>query len=368
MRQGEGLGVLMAKQIKLRPDIDEYFLKIAKVVGQRSTCLRHNIGAVLVKDKQIISTGYNGAPAGLPDCLEIGCLRDQQKIVSGTMHEVCRAVHAEQNAIIQAAKHGASTKDTVMYITHSPCVLCAKMIINAGIKKVVCYKYYPDKSWEELFEGAGIEFEVLPEPELEIGDIGERVLVIERKLFDKLGKFEGVKTGDIKKYYNGILTGVRYELRDKAEKDLSLKQIIPQFIIRHGDEFFISKRLNGSEEERLRDVNYIAFGGHINPVDSSEKTGDVIEKSAKRELSEELQCNIRNIKMVGIVNDEKMAVSKYHLGIFYVLDTKDKNCEVLEKDQLEGFWVKREDMGKYFADGDSWSRYVYNELIKTGNI
>lgn len=358
----------MTEKIKLRPDIDEYFLKIAKVVAQRSTRLRHNIGAVLVKDKQIISTGYNGAPAGLPDCLEIGCRKDQKRIISGTGHDICRSVHAEQNTIIQAALHGVNTKDTTLYTTHAPCLMCAKMIINAGIKRVVSIQEYTDEYAPSLLKDAGVSYEFREEPELEIGDIGERVLVIERKLFNKLGKFEGVKTEGLKKYYHGLLSGVRYELRDKAEKDLSLKQIINQVIIRHNDEFYISKRLDTSDEERLRDINYIAFGGHINPVDSSEKTGDVIEKSLNRELAEEIECNKKSMKMVALVNDEKMAVSQYHLGIFYVLDTKDKKCRTLEEDQYKGFWVKREDMGKYFSSGDSWSRYVYNELIKNRKI
>lgn len=147
-----------------RPDIDEYFLKIAKVVSQRSTCLRHNVGAVIVKDRHILTTGYNGAPAGVPDCLELGCLRDQQNIPSGTRHEVCRAVHAEQNAIIQAALHGDNTNEGTIYITHSPCVLCAKMIVNAGIKRVVCIHYYPDNTWEELFKHAKIKLEIHKDP------------------------------------------------------------------------------------------------------------------------------------------------------------------------------------------------------------
>lgn len=154
----------MAKQKKLRPDIDEYFLKIAKVVAQRSTCLRHNVGAVIVKDKFILTTGYNGAAAGTKDCLELGCLRDALKIPSGTRHEICRAIHAEQNAIIQAGLHGVSIEGATIYCTHSPCILCAKMIANAKIKRVVCYNYYPDKEWQNLFKETGIVLDVLPEP------------------------------------------------------------------------------------------------------------------------------------------------------------------------------------------------------------
>lgn len=157
------------KKIKkiTRPDIDTYFLKIAKVVSQRSTCRRHNVGAVLVKDKQILSTGYNGAAAGVKDCLELGCLRDELKIPSGTRHEICRAIHAEQNAIIQAAKHGVSTENATIYCTHSPCIICAKIIVNAGIKRVVCITQYPDKDSENLFKEAGISLEQHDDVELE---------------------------------------------------------------------------------------------------------------------------------------------------------------------------------------------------------
>ncbi|MEJ2738878.1 MAG: dCMP deaminase family protein, partial [Dehalococcoidia bacterium] len=114
-----------------RPDIDEYFLKIATVVAERSTCLRHHVGAVAVRDKHILSTGYNGAAAGVKDCLELGCLRDEQNIESGTRHEVCRGIHAEQNAIIQASLHGVTLEGATIYCTHSPCILCAKMLANA---------------------------------------------------------------------------------------------------------------------------------------------------------------------------------------------------------------------------------------------
>lgn len=154
------------KTAKDRPGLDEYFLKIAKVVGQRATCQRHDVGAVIVKDKFIIATGYNGAVAGVKDCLEQGCLRDAQGIKSGTRHEVCRAVHAEQNAIIQAALHGANTEGATLYSTHSPCILCAKMIANAKIKRVVCFEYYPDEAAKELFTEAQIKLDVLPEPRL----------------------------------------------------------------------------------------------------------------------------------------------------------------------------------------------------------
>ena len=147
-----------------RPDIDEYFLKIASVVAERSTCLRHHMGAIAVKDKHILSTGYNGAAAGLKDCLELGCLRDQQGIASGTRHEVCRAIHAEQNAIIQAALHGVSLEGATMYCTHTPCILCAKMMVNARIARSVSFGQYSDDQFIKLFEEAGIEVAILERP------------------------------------------------------------------------------------------------------------------------------------------------------------------------------------------------------------
>ncbi len=147
-----------------RISIDEYFLKIAAVVAERSTCLRRKVGAVAVLDRQILSTGYNGAPAGTKDCLELGCLRDEQNIPSGTMHEVCRAVHAEQNVIIQASLHGVSLKGATVYCTHTPCILCAKMLVNAKIKRFVSFRKYSESAFMPLFEEAGIEFEVLEKP------------------------------------------------------------------------------------------------------------------------------------------------------------------------------------------------------------
>ena len=111
-----------------RPDIDEYFLKIASVVAERSTCRRHHVGAVAVRNKRILATGYNGAPSGLKDCLELGCLRDELNIPSGTRQEICRGIHAEQNVIIQAGLHGVSLEGSTIYATHTPCVLCAKML------------------------------------------------------------------------------------------------------------------------------------------------------------------------------------------------------------------------------------------------
>ncbi|AKB53140.1 MULTISPECIES: deoxycytidylate deaminase [Methanosarcina] len=145
-----------------RPSLDEYFLEIAFVVGKRATCLRKNVGAVIVKDKRILSTGYNGAPSGMEHCLEIGCIRDLEKIPSGTRQEKCRAVHAEQNAIIQAAIHGVSIAGATIYCTHQPCILCAKMLINANIKRVVYATFYPDNDSLEFFRDAGVEVEYIP--------------------------------------------------------------------------------------------------------------------------------------------------------------------------------------------------------------
>ena len=149
---------------KSRLNIDEYFLKIASVVAERSTCRRHHIGAVAVRDKHILTTGYNGAPAGLKDCLELGCLRDEVNIPSGERHEICRAIHAEQNVIIQAALHAISLEGSTIYCTHTPCILCAKMLVNARIKRFVSLGKYSDDSFIELFSEAGIEVEIKERP------------------------------------------------------------------------------------------------------------------------------------------------------------------------------------------------------------
>jgi len=147
-----------------RPDIDEYFLKIALVVAERATCRRHRMGAVAVKDKHILTTGYNGAPAGQKDCLELGCLRDELGIPSGTRQEICRAIHAEQNVIIQAALHGVSLEGSTIYCTHTPCVLCAKMLVNAKIKRFVSFSKYNDDEFIDLFQEAGIEVDIKKKP------------------------------------------------------------------------------------------------------------------------------------------------------------------------------------------------------------
>jgi dCMP deaminase len=132
-------------------------MKITHLVSERSTCLRRKVGAIIVKDKRIISTGYNGAPKGISHCLEIGCMRDSLGVPSGERHELCRGAHAEQNAIIQAAGSGSNIEGATMYCTDSPCSTCAKMIINAGIERLVLGKRYPDKLAEELSDEAGIE-------------------------------------------------------------------------------------------------------------------------------------------------------------------------------------------------------------------
>ncbi len=147
-----------------RPEIDEYFLKVASVVAERSTCRRHHVGAVAVKDKHILATGYNGAPAGLKDCLELGCLRDELGIPSGTRQEICRGIHAEQNVIIQASLHGVSLEGATIYATHSPCILCAKMLVNAKIKRFVTFGSYADDSFLGLFREAGIDFQQHTQP------------------------------------------------------------------------------------------------------------------------------------------------------------------------------------------------------------
>jgi len=140
-----------------RPTWDEYFLGIANLVSKRSTCLRRRVGAVLVKDKRMLATGYNGAPSRIAHCSEAGCIRDKLKIPSGERHELCRGLHAEQNAFLQAALHGTSLKDAILYSTTQPCIICAKMVINAGIKEIVIKGVYPDKMAREILKEAKIK-------------------------------------------------------------------------------------------------------------------------------------------------------------------------------------------------------------------
>ena len=141
---------------KGRPDWDLYFMEIASIVARRSTCIRRNIGAVIVKEKRILSTGYNGAPSGLKHCRDSGCVREEKGVPSGERHELCRGLHAEQNAIIQAAYHGVPIKGSIVYSTHLPCSICVKMIINAGIDQIFYLEGYPDDLATQLIAESGI--------------------------------------------------------------------------------------------------------------------------------------------------------------------------------------------------------------------
>ena len=140
-----------------RPSWEDYFMDIAMLVARRSTCLRRAVGAIIVKDKRILSTGYNGAPTGVRHCAEVGCLREKLGIESGKMHELCRGIHAEQNAIIQAAYHGVSLKGASVFCTNLPCSICAKMIINAGIDKIYYRSGYADELSKDMLQEAHIE-------------------------------------------------------------------------------------------------------------------------------------------------------------------------------------------------------------------
>jgi dCMP deaminase len=135
-----------------RPDNDTYFMRMAELAATRSTCLRRNVGAVVVKEKRVLTTGYNGAPKGLKHCAEVGCVRLTNNIESGTRHELCRGVHAEQNAVIQAAYFGVSIKDSTIYTTNYPCVMCAKILVNAGVREIVCRDDYVDALSRKVLE------------------------------------------------------------------------------------------------------------------------------------------------------------------------------------------------------------------------
>lgn len=150
------------KSVKLaekdqRPSWDEYFLEIAFLVAKRSTCLRRKVGALVVKDRRILATGYNGTPSGIRHCAQTGCLREKMNVPSGQRHELCRGLHAEQNVLLQASLHGVSLKDSVLYVTHQPCLICTKMIINAGIREVVMAGLYPDPMALEFLKEARIK-------------------------------------------------------------------------------------------------------------------------------------------------------------------------------------------------------------------
>jgi len=140
----------------VRPTWDEYFMQIAKLVSSRSTCMRRQVGAVLVKERNILATGYNGVPSGITHCDVAGCLREQMQVPSGERHELCRGLHAEQNAIIQAARHGTNIADSILYCTDSPCIICSKMLINAGIRQIAYLRGYPDSLSLSMLEEAGI--------------------------------------------------------------------------------------------------------------------------------------------------------------------------------------------------------------------
>lgn len=139
-----------------RPDWDSYFMEIAQIVSKRSTCTRRSVGALVVKDRRILSTGYNGAPIGLAHCIDRGCVREQLGVASGERHELCRGLHAEQNAIVQAAFHGVSISGAHLYSTHLPCSICMKMVINAGISTLFYLEGYPDDLSMELVKESGI--------------------------------------------------------------------------------------------------------------------------------------------------------------------------------------------------------------------
>ncbi len=145
----------------VRPSWDEYFRKITREVAQRSTCLRRQIGSVLVVDKHILTTGYNGVPRGLKHCEAVGCLRIAKNVPSGERHELCRGLHAEMNALLQAAKYGIQISGATIYTTTYPCSLCAKMIINSDIKRVVAEDGYPDELAKEMFAEAKVKVDVI---------------------------------------------------------------------------------------------------------------------------------------------------------------------------------------------------------------
>jgi dCMP deaminase len=142
-----------------RPSWDEYFMEITRLVASRSTCLRRHVGALIVKDKKILTTGYNGAPSGMVHCLDAGCLRDKLQVPSGERHELCRGLHAEQNAIIQAAYHGVSIQGATLYSTNMPCIICTKMIINAGIVRVVYEDGYADDLARQMWDESQVQIE-----------------------------------------------------------------------------------------------------------------------------------------------------------------------------------------------------------------
>lgn len=149
-----------------RPSWDEYFLSITKEVAKRSTCLRRQVGAILVMDKHILTTGYNGAPSGLQHCLDIGCLREQLKVPPGERHELCRGLHAEMNALLQASRYGIKISGATLYTTTYPCSLCAKMLVNAGIQRIVTITDYPDPLAKDILSMAKINVEIFKQKDI----------------------------------------------------------------------------------------------------------------------------------------------------------------------------------------------------------
>ncbi len=153
----------MKTAARVRPDWDTYFMDMAKLASRRSSCLRRAVGAVLVKDRRLLATGYNGVPSGVTHCEVTGCLREKLNVPSGERHELCRGLHAEQNAILQAAFHGVSIRDAVLYCTNLPCIICAKMLINAGVRRIVYLEGYADPLTEEMIREVGMEIVRLEE-------------------------------------------------------------------------------------------------------------------------------------------------------------------------------------------------------------
>lgn len=350
---------------KIRPDIDEYFLKIAKVVGERATCVRRKIGAVAVKDKHIISTGYNGAPAGIPDCLELGCLRDQNNIKSGDTHDICRSVHAEQNAIIQAAVHGTSIKGATIYCTTAPCAQCARMLVNAGISRYICFVDYPNKEARYLFKAAGIDFEVHEEPSFNPDKLGEQVLAVPKDVFFSNGGKPGFMPVD-DKFYDAMLKSIRYVDRDSVENDENWKQIIPYVVISNKNQYLVLQRLPRSGEKRLHNAYTFGVGGHINPADSTAEVegADVIERGMMRELNEEVWVDdLRDVKLAGFIYDEEQEVSRHHLGFVYTAETGSTSVKCLEPEKLKPFFVDKKDLPKYIDGRENWAELVYKEYI-----
>ncbi len=157
MTKTKDIRKITRKAGRLRPGWDEYFLEMAKLVSKRSTCLRRQVGAVAVRDKRILATGYNGAPPGLAHCIDIGCIREKLKIPSGQRQELCRGLHAEQNVIIQAVLHNVDLKGCSLYVTNQPCVTCAKMLISAGVKEIIILQGYPDELARRMLKEAGVK-------------------------------------------------------------------------------------------------------------------------------------------------------------------------------------------------------------------